>query len=169
MSVLEAIVQRRSIRKYKEKPIPKDLLYKILDAGRWAPSAHNSQPCMFIILEDEKVRRQVAEATTYGKFLAKAPVGVAVVVDPEATNHPAEDGAAATQNMLLAAHALGLGACWIGSYSSVYEENVKEILGIPKNKILLSIVALGYPDEKAEKTRKSLDQTVLINRYEQRD
>ncbi len=107
---------------------------EILEAGRWAPSAGNSQPWNFILLKDKQVRKSVADATTNGGFLAEAAVGIAVVVDPEASNHSVEDGAIATQNMLLAAHVLGLGACWIGSYGSVYEEKVKEMLDIPKEK-----------------------------------
>ena len=75
------------------------------------------------------------------------------------------DGAIATQNMLLAAHALGLGACWIGAYTSVYEKRVKEILGIPKDKRLLSIISIGFPAESPMKTRKKLDEIVFTDRY----
>jgi nitroreductase len=141
------------------------LIVKILDAGRWAPSAGNSQPWSFIVLRDEEVRRRVAELTTYGKFLANAPVGIAVVIDPRASTHPVEDGAIATQNMLLAACALGLGACWIGCYNSVYEENVKEVLGIPRDKRLLSIISIGFPAESPTKTRKELKEITFTDRY----
>lgn len=165
MEVFEAIKDRRSIRKYKMDTVPEDLVVKILDAGRWAPSAGNRQPWSFIVLNDVEVKRRVAEATTYGKFLAEAPLGIAVVIDPQASNHPVEDGAIATQNMLLAAHALGLGACWIGSYNSVYEEKVKEILGIPKDKRLLSIISIGFPAESPVKTRKELSEIMFTDRY----
>ena len=165
MEVFEAIKSRRSIRKYTKDPVPEDLIVKILDAGRWAPSASNRQPWSFIVLKDEEVRRKVAEATTYGKFLAEAPLGIAVVVDPQASTHPVEDGAIASQNMLLAAHALGLGACWIGSYNSFYEEKIKTILSIPKNKRLLSIISIGFPAESPTKTRKELRQIVFTDQY----
>lgn len=165
MEVFEAIKSRRSIRKYTKDPVPEDLIVKILDAGRWAPSASNRQPWSFIVLKDEEVRRKIAEATTYGKFLAEAPLGIAVVVDPQASTHPAEDGAIAAQNMLLAAHALGLGACWIGSYNSFYEEKIKTILSIPKNKRLLSIISIGFPAESPTKTRKELRQIVFTDQY----
>lgn len=165
MEVFEAIKGRRSIRKYTKDPVPEDLIVEILEAGRWAPSAGNSQPWSFIVLRDEEVRREVADATTYGKFLADAPIGIAVVVDPRASSHPVEDGAIATQNMLLAAHALGMGGCWIGSYNSVYEEKVKEILNIPKNKRLLSIISIGFPAESPTKTRKGLRQITFTDRY----
>lgn len=165
MEVFEAIKGRRSIRKYTKDPIPEDFIVKILDAGRWAPSASNRQPWSFMILKDGEVRRRVAEATTYGKFLADAPLGIAVVVDPQASTHPVEDGAIASQNMLLAAHALGLGACWIGSYNSFYEEKIKTILSIPKNKRLLSIISIGFPAESPTKTRKELRQIAFTDKY----
>ena len=165
MEVFKAIKTRRSIRRYSKDPVSEDLVVKILEAGRWAPSADNSQPWNFIVLKDNKVRRKVAEAATYGKFLADASVGIVVVIDPIASKHPVEDGAIATQNMLLAAQALGLGACWIGSYNSVYESRVKEILSVPKDKRLLSIISIGFPAEFPTKTRKKLGEIVFTDRY----
>ena len=134
MDVFEAIKGRRSIRRYTKDPVSLDLVEKILDAGRWAPSASDRQPWSFIIIKDKEVKRKVAEASTYGKFLADAPLGIVVVIDPQLSPRSGgvEDGVIATQNMLLAAHALGLGTCWIGSYNSVYEEKVKTILSIPE-------------------------------------
>jgi len=165
MDVLEAIKTRRSIRKYEKKPIPEELLEKILEAGRWAPSASNAQPWNFIVLRDEGIRRELARVSTYGKFLAEAPLGIAVVVEPKASTHPVADGAIATQNMLLAAHALGLGTCYIGSYGSVYEENAKKILGIPENKRLLSLISIGFPAESRKSAREELKEIVFIDRY----
>ena len=88
-------------------------------------SASNRQTWSFIVLRDKEVKKRVAEATTYGTFLADAPPGIAVVVDPQASTQPVEDGAIATQNVPLDAHALELGACWIGSYNSFYEKKSK--------------------------------------------
>ena len=165
LQVFEAIKGRRSVRKYRKEPVSEGLIVKILEASRWAPSAGNSQPWNFIVLKDGEVRRKVADATTTGKFLANAPIGIAVVIDPRASKHPVEDGSIATQNMLLAAHALGLGACWIGAYNSVYEEKLKGILGIPENKRLLSIISIGFPAESPTKTRKELGEIVFTDRY----
>lgn len=169
MKVLEAIRTRRSIRKYKDKNISEDSIKKILEAGRWAPSASNTQPWNFIVLRDEKVRERVAQATTHGKFLAEAPLGIAVVTDPEASTHPIEDGAIATQNMLLAAHALELGACWIGAYGSVYEDEVKEILKIPEDKRLLSLISMGFPDQSPKSSRKELEEFTFNDKYGKSD
>jgi nitroreductase len=165
VDVLEAIKTRRSIRKYKSDPVPEEMMEKILEAGRWAPSANNSQPWKFIVLKDENVRKKIAEVTAYGKFLADAPLGIAVVIDPKASTHPIEDGAIATQNMLLAAHALGLGACWIGSYGSAYEDKAKRILEVPEDKRLLSIISIGFPAESREKRRKELGELVFTDAY----
>lgn len=165
MEVLEAIRTRRSVRKYDKRPVPEESVQKILEAGRWAPSANNSQPWSFIVLRDEKVRKEVARAATYGRFLADAPLGIAVIIDPAASSNPVEDGAIATQNMLLAAHALGLGTCWIGSYGSAYEERVKEILSIPEGKRLLSIVSVGFPAESPRSRRRELGELVFDDRY----
>ena len=165
MEVLEAIRTRRSIRKYESRPVPEESVRKILEAGRWAPSASNAQPWNFIVLRDEGVRNEVAQAAPYGKFLAEAPLGIAVVIDPAASTHPVEDGAIATQNMILAAHALGLGTCWIGSYGSDYEERVKEILGIPEGKRLLSIVSVGFPAESRKSVRRELGELAFSDRY----
>jgi len=167
LEVFEAIKGRRSIRKYKKDPVPEDFITKILDAGRWAPSASNRQPWSFIVLKDINIKKKVAKATTYGRFLADAPLGIVVVIDPEVSHRSGgiEDGAIATQNMLLAAHALGLGTCWIGSYNSTYEERVKEILEIPKNRRALSIIFMGYPAESPTSNRKELREIVSTDKY----
>lgn len=168
MDVLKAIHTRRSVRKYKSESIPEDLVKKILEAGRWAPSANNDQPWNFVVLKGDEVRKNVARATTYGKFLAEAPLGIAVIINPKGSSHPVEDGAIATQNMLLAAHALGLGACWIGSYDSAYENEVKKILEIPEDKRLLSIISVGFPAESPKSSRRKLEEIVFYNKYGER-
>ena len=165
MDVLEAIKERRSIRNYEPKAVPEEKVTQILEAGRWAPSASNNQPWKFIVVRDEEVRNELARVATYGRFLAQAPVAIAVVIDPQASDHAAEDGATATQNMLLAAHALGLGTCWIGSYGSGYEDRAKEVLGIPREKRELSLISLGYAAESPRKGRVELSKLVCYDRY----
>jgi len=166
LDVFEAIKTRRSIRRYRKEPIPEEVLLKVLEAGRWAPSAKNSQLWNFIVLKDEEIKRKIAEVFPSGRFLADAACGIAVVTDPKTSNHAVEDGAAAAQNMLLAAHALGLGACWLGVYGGVYEEKIKEILNVPKEKFLVSIISLGFPAETlTAKPRKSLEEILFVNRY----
>jgi nitroreductase len=167
VEVLEAIKSRRSIRKFRPEPVPQELLNKILEVGRLAPSAKNQQPWNFIILKDHKHRKRIAENTAEnGDFLAEAAVGIAVVVDPAISAHCVEDGSITSNLMILTAHSLGLGTCWIGAYGSEYEENVKELMKIPNEKRLLSIIALGYPNEvPPQKTRKTLGELLFIDHY----
>ncbi|MBA7466374.1 Albonoursin synthase [subsurface metagenome] len=168
MDILELIKTRRSIRKYKLDPIPEKEINKILEAGRWAPSASNRQPWSFIVLRSEETKRKLAETLTWGGFLSQAPLGIAVVINPRASNHPVEDGAAATQNMLLEAHSLGLGACWIGAYGSVNEESAKDILNVPDDERLLSVIVIGRPAESPQSTRRKLDEITFSDRYGRR-
>ena len=166
MDVLEAIRDRRSISRYHRKDVPDEKLMQVLEAGRWAPSAHNSQSRKFIVVKDEKTRKELARIAAYGSFLAEAPVAIAVVIDPLVSNHPVEDGAAATQNMLLAAHAIGLGSCWIGAYGSGYEDRARQILGISGDKRLLSLISLGYAADSGSTTRLELTKLVCYELYE---
>ncbi len=165
MDAMEAILGRRSIRSYQAREVPEEILSKVLEAGRWAPSASNFQPWKFVVVRDPRVRTELARVATYGKFLTEAPLAIAVVIDPWSSNHPVEDGAAATLNMLLAAHALGLGGCWIGSYNSSYEDQARKILGIPDDRRLLSIIALGYAAETPDRSRVDLARLVCYDRY----
>jgi len=165
MDILEAIKGRRSIRKYNKLPISEEQVTQILEAGRWAPSRGNSQPWKFIVLKDVQERMALAEAIPTGKFLAEAPLGIAVVINLKASKHPEQEGAAAIQNMLLAAYALGLGACWISVYGTDSEEKAKQILQIPAEEWLLSLVSIGHPAETPEKGRKGLDEITFSDKY----
>jgi nitroreductase len=165
MDILQAIKERRSIRKYSEEPISEDQLNQILEAGRWAPSRGNGQPWKFIVLDDGDIRKELAEVIPTGKFLAQAPQGTAVVVDPEISKHPEQEGAAAIQNILLAAHALGLGTCWISVRGTDWAGMASQVLGIPDEEWLISVVSIGHPAEAPKKGRKGLDEITFANKY----
>lgn len=149
MEIFEVINTRRSIRDYIDKPIPQELIEKILKAAMQAPSAGNQQPWHFILVRHPQLRKSLAEALPYGKMLTRAPLGIVVCGDLSLEKHPGcwvQDCSAAVQNMLLAAHASGLGAVWVG----VYPENdrvvgVKQCLKLPDEVIPLCVVAIGYP------------------------
>jgi nitroreductase len=165
MDILEVIRTRRSIRQYTQDPISEEDISKILEAGRWAPSASNSQPWKFIVLRSQEVRKKLAGVLAWGGFLAQAALGIAVIIDEAASTHPVADGAIATQNMLLEAHSLGLGACWIGVYGSPHEANAKKVLNVPTDKRLLSVIAIGHPAETPRKTRKPLAEMIFTDEY----
>ena len=168
MDILELVRTRRSVRQYTNEPVSEEDMNKILEAGRWAPSANNSQPWEFVVLRSREVRKELAGTLTWGRFLSQAALGIVVVIDETASSNPVEDGAAATQNMLLEAHSLGLGACWIGAYGSAYEANARKVLNVPEHKRLVSIITIGYPAEAPHKTRKPLVKLVFTDEYGKR-
>ena len=163
MEVLDAIKTRRSIRRYKQDPVPDEATATILEAGRWAPSASNSQPWSFVVFTDPEVKRQVTRCFLYGWFLDEAPAGIVVSVNPMASTCPIQDGSLAVQNMMLAAHALGLGTCWINP--GFMDGRVKEILGIPRDYELICALSLGYPAEAPTKLRKQLEDIAFSGRW----
>jgi nitroreductase len=162
MEVLEAISTRRAIRQYKKDPVPPELIEKLLEAGRWAPSSTNSQPWEFIVITDPETKRKISRAFVIGSFLTEAPLAIAVVVNPWRTACPVQDGAIAAYAIWLAAHGLGLGACWINPNISGI---IKKILGIPVTKRLITVLAIGYPDEVPIHKRNKLQDFVYFEKH----
>jgi nitroreductase len=164
LELFKGLITRRSIHKFKPNAVPQKLVDRIIEAARWAPSGGNAQPWKFIIIYDPVLREQLAQLFTWGKHLGSAPLAIAVVVDPKETNYVVEDGSVATHNILLASHGIGLGGCWIAINEN--EEAAKSLLGIPHDQKLVSLVAIGYPDEKPSKTRKDAAEIIFTDKYE---
>lgn len=171
MEVLDAIKGRRSIRKYKAHSVPEELIEKILEAGRWAPSGSNIQPWEFIVINDSKILDMIRKVSP--GFFGGAPLAILVCSDRERAQKlggalgrsylAIADCAMAVQNMLLAVHALGLGGCPIKSFSRTA---IKEILEIPDNVEPELLVAIGYPDEKpSPPPKRPLLGMVHFNKY----
>jgi len=146
MDALEALRTRRSCRRFAARDVPRDLVEKVVDAGRLAATARNDQPWEFVVVTDPAARRKIAGMTDYGPFIADAPVCIAVLCKD--TKYYLEDGSAATQNILLAAHALGLGACWVAGDKKPYAPKIAGLLGAPEGVRLVALVALGWPEGK---------------------
>lgn len=150
MELFDAVMTRRSIRNFQDKPVSEDLIDKILEAAMLAPSAGNQQPWHFIIVKDRELLEQVVTFHPYAKMLGKAPVAIVVCGDPDGKKWPAfwpQDCSAATQNLLLAARGLGLGSVWTGIYP--IEERVqgaRKLFQIPQSIIPFAIVPIGWPD-----------------------
>jgi len=145
MDVFNVIKTRRSIRKYKPKPMPYRKLQRILEAARLAPSAGNRQPWSFVIIQDTERKKALAEAANKQAFLADAAAIIAAVGDPEASAKWHEkDTMIALEHMALAATASGYGTCWIGAYN---EEIVKHLLKIPEKLKVVALLPIGVPDE----------------------
>ena len=173
MDALECIMTRRSIRKFRPSPVEWDKVGSILDAGRYAPTAGNLQNWQFMVFLDEDRRKAIAEASAGQLWMAQAPVHIVICEKPEPMKqyygirgerlYSLQGMAAAAQNMLLAAHALGLGACWIGAFD---ENVIKRIGNIPERARPQAIVVIGYPDEVVPTPAKlTLENVTYLERY----
>jgi len=161
MDALEAIRKRRSVRSYTGAPIPKEDLETIVDAGRLAASGSNKQPWEFIVVTERGMIDQLKVAS---QWMDKAGAIIAVVMDPS-SRWWLEDGAAAVENMLIAATALGYGSCWLEGYTLPREEEFKALLGIPKAKRLLTLVPIGVPAAWPSKDKKPLAEVLHWEKY----
>jgi nitroreductase len=169
LSVLNTVKNRGSIRKYLTKPVPKDELLKVIEAARLAQSAANRQPWQFILVTDAALKKSLSEAARNQSFVAQATAVIVCLANPAeaARVGPFEgfliDMAIATENMALTAWDLGIGSCWIGAYD---EKKVKELLDIPDDIRVVSLLTLGYPDEKPRtKNRKPLNVILHYEKY----
>lgn len=156
MDALEAIKNRRSIRKYTGDVVPSSDLEEIVNAGRLAASGNNKQPWDFVIVTD---RLMIKRLSTAAKWSENAGAMIAVVLDPS-TKYWIEDGSAAIENMLIAATALGYGSCWIQGNIQPYERNFKLLLNIPDDLNLLAIITVGVPVERVTKEKKDLSEVL---------
>ncbi|UCD73656.1 MAG: nitroreductase family protein [Candidatus Bathyarchaeota archaeon] len=169
MSILDTIKERGSIRRYMIKPIPRDELLKVVEAARLAQSAANRQPWQFILVTDDAVKKNLAVAARNQRFVGEAAAVMVCLANPEESARvgPFEgfliDLAIAIENMTLTGWDLGIGSCWIGAFN---ENDVKDLLDIPENLRVVSLLTLGYPDEKPRtKNRKSLKEILHHERY----
>jgi nitroreductase len=146
--MLELIKKRRSIRKYTEAPVSDSAVKTLLEAAMAAPSADNSQPWEFIVVRQDGLRQQLAQTHPWSRMCAGAPVVFVVCVHERRSSHWVEDASAATENLLLAATGLDLGAVWVGIYPNLrYEGHVRHVLGIPSGLRVLCLVPVGHPAE----------------------
>jgi len=158
---------RRSIRRFKPEPVPLDTVMKILEVARYAPSARNTQPWIFIVITDHMLKEKLAKTRPKPDTLLNAPL--AIVVGCNVDEDPIfyqQSCSNAIIYLMLAAHALGLGSVWLGIGRREEMEEIRKILELASSYIPIAIVALGYPAEKPEpKPRKSLRDIVFLNKY----
>ena len=163
MDTLEAILSRRSVRKYKPDPIPDEHLAQILEAGRQAPSGGNRQPWHFIVVKDPAVRQAVAQACNKQTWMADADAIICACGSSEISRWHQVDPTIALQNMILAATALGYGTCWVGAMA---EDEVRAILGIPPEWQIVCLTPIGVPAESpAARDRKPTDEVFSRDKY----
>ena len=163
MDAFEAIKKRRSIRKFTGESIPREDLERIVDAGRLAATGGNRQPWTFIVITK---REMIDKLKVAAEWMDKAAAIIAVVLDPS-SRWWLEDGAAAVENMLIAATALNYGACWLEGYTAPREREFKELLDVPEHKRLLTLVPVGVPAGTEKKEKKPLSEVLNWERYAQ--
>jgi len=149
---MEAILNRRSIRSYTDKPVPDALITELLKAAMAAPSANNEQPWHFVVIRDRAILDQVPTFHPHSRMIKKAPVAILVCGDMDLVKHGmlwTQDCSAATENLLIEVQDIGLGAVWLGVYPM--EERIsgmRKLLGIPQNIVPFSLIPIGYPGEE---------------------
>ena len=152
MNVFDAIMNRRSIRKYTDEPVTDEQITKILESAMMAPSAGNGQPWQFVVVRDKHTQAEIKKINQYAQMAERAPVGILVCGDlslEKFAGYWVQDCSAAVQNILLAVHALGLGAVWTGI--TPMEDRIagfKKLFGLPEQVIPLGYIPIGHPDQQ---------------------
>jgi nitroreductase len=163
--VIRAIHERRSVRHFLDAPVPRPLLLEILRAASWAPSGLNNQPWRFAIVWDAELKQKLAALTRYANVLSAGAVLLPVFLDLESSYDHVKDCqavGACLQNLLLAAHAHGLGAVWIGEILK-NKEQVRKILELPEHLELMAVAVIGYPAHRQQTShRRPLDELIVF-------
>lgn len=171
MDLNSALTARRSIRKYKNRMPEKDKLRMVLKGAMYAPSAVNKQPWHFLVIDERDLLDRIMEVHPYASMLSTAPLAILVCGDTELHNGPgywAVDCAAATQNLLLAAHGQGLGTCWVGIHPvEERKEAMSELFLLPDTILPFALVAMGYPDQERPIPERFIAERILQNRWGQ--
>jgi len=170
MDAYKAIITRRAVREFEQKPIPEDALHRILQAGRMSGSSKNTQPWAFIVIREQATRQALSKCGDFAQHLLGAPLVIAVVFDPQYYRGEFDSGRA-VQNMMLAAWADGIGSCIASMHR---EEDARNALGVPHSLRLQHVISFGYPVYEADGTvkrssplrgRKAMDEIVRQEKW----
>ena len=166
---LDFIFTRRSIRKYTSESIDEKTIKLLLKAGSYAPSANNYQPWHFIVITDREKLDKLSMVHPYAKMLQQAPLAILICGDNNIQSilgYQAVDCSAATQNILLAAHALGLGGVWLGVYPREQRmKDIKEFLHLPENINPISLISIGHPAEEIKHPERFKEEKIHRNEW----
>ena len=166
MDAFRCIRTKRELRDYEDRLIPEEVILRILEAGRLAPSSKNSQPWHFVVVQDKSTLKALSQTTPTGAHIERAPMAIALLM--ENAKLPEIDGTRAMQNMILAAWEQGVASCWITNFD---ETQVKRILSTPEHLRLITVVPFGYAKEKRtfrKKIRKPLNDIAHFERFGQK-
>ncbi|MDW7676240.1 MAG: nitroreductase family protein [Bacillota bacterium] len=181
--MLSVILNRRSIRKYLDKPVEEDKLHQMLESARWAPSGNNTQPWRFILVKSEEMRKKLAQLSHQQKWMVSAPVHLVCIADPSPRyngrigprvneNSPENelkqairDTAIAAEHVVLEAENQGLGTCWVAWF---VQEEIRPVLNIPEDKYVVAIITIGYPEASSSPTpRRKMEDLVFDESWNQ--
>jgi len=161
--ILELIRSRRSVRRFQDRPVDEEMVDRILEAGRWAPSGRNNQPWRFVVVREAGLKERIASFTKYGSVIKNAAVIIPVFIHHPSMYSEVKDYqsvGACLQNMLLMAHAQGLGAVWLGEILK-NAGPVRDTLGLSDDLELMAVIALGWPQGQGESRRREMDELLL--------
>jgi len=165
MDTFDAIKTMLAVRGYQDKPIPAEVVSQIVEAGRLTGSSRNTQQWDFVVVQNRHTLQQLGQMASTGRYIAQAPLAIAVVVPDSSVGYI--DGARATQDMMLAAWNAGVGSNWVGNVNT---GAVKELLGIPPEKMVLVVIPFGYPAKsvgQGSKRRKPVAEIAHSEKFGQ--
>ncbi len=160
------IKSRHSVRKYKPDTVDDNVIRDVLECARHAPTAMNLQPWLFGIVREKSLLEKIADLTDHGKFIAGAAICIAVFGEKKAKYY-LEDCCAATETIILALQAYGVGSCWVAGEKKEYAEAVRKILDVPDGYTLVSLVPAGFPAEITLQKKKDLDDITFFGKYKE--
>lgn len=169
MDAMDAILSRRSIRRYTSQMVSDELIKELLDAAMSAPSAGNEQPWHFVVIRDRNILNEIPKIHPYSQMLKEAPLAILICGDEKLQKYQGywvQDCSAATENLLIAVNAKGLGAVWLGVYP--IEDRVvglRKLLGIPENVIPFSLLSIGYPAEQKPRANRYNESRIHHNKW----
>ena len=167
---MDIILSRRSIREYIDKPVEEDKIRYLMEAAMSAPSAHNEQPWVFVVIDDKSLLTKITGFHPYSKMLLDAPLAILVCADTEHLvnlDYFQQDCAAATENILLAANSSGLGGVWLGVYPKKdIIKGFSDLLGLPEGVIPFGLVSIGYPGVEKEPSARFDESRIHRNSWQ---
>ncbi len=170
MDVHEAVRTRLTVRQFKPDPVPDEVVHKILEAARLAPSSQNLQPWHFIVIRNRETLQRLGQIASSGGFVSDAPMAIAIAMDN--ADRPDLDAGRSLQQMELVAWEEGLGTCFVGLRVAEQNQQVKELLGIPDNLVLITLLPFGYrldnvTGTRGVRSRKALSEIAHNERFGQ--
>jgi nitroreductase len=169
MNVVTTVIKaRHSIRRFKPDLIDENAIRDAIECARLSPTAMNLQPWLFGVVQDKKTLETIAQLTDHGKFIAQAPVCFAVFGEKKATYY-LEDCCAATENLIIALQAYGIGSCWVAGDKKGYAEPVRKLLNVPDEYTLVSLVPAGLPADISIVKKKDLKFVVFKESFKRDD